>query len=51
MKKTDLPITLEGDEPLYTPQSEARKVAWSIAFVAGFIAALVLALVVPHFVN
>jgi len=45
-----LPISLE-DERLYTPESEARKFAWSVAFIVGFIAALILALVVPHFVS
>jgi len=45
-----MPITLE-DEPLFTPESEARRFAWSVAFAVGFVVALILALVVPHFVN
>ena len=45
-----LPISLEGDEPLFTPESEARRFAWSVAFVVGFVVALILALVAPHFV-
>lgn len=44
----DLPISLEGDEPPYTPES--CRVAVSVALVIGVICALAVVLLVPHLV-